>query len=100
MKIEGLTQIQDLQRAKAVESTAADEAQKPKDRISVGASKSVEVAIATARSSSGGARAARLEQLAAQVKAGGYKPDPTQVAQQILSDAEVEARIQAMFNRS
>jgi anti-sigma28 factor (negative regulator of flagellin synthesis) len=99
MKIAGVTQLQDLQRAKAVESNPTDEASKPKDRVTVAASKGVEVAIATARRSSGGAHAARLEQLEAQVKSGGYKPDPSQVAQQILADAEVEARIQAMLDR-
>jgi len=100
MKIEGTAQVQDLQRTKAVESSAAEELPKAKDRVSVAASKGVQVAIATARDALGGARAARLEQLAAQVKSGGYKPDPNQVANQILSDAEVEAHIQAMLNPS
>jgi anti-sigma28 factor (negative regulator of flagellin synthesis) len=100
MKIEGIAQLQDPQRAKAVEGNAAEETPKAKDRVSVAASKGVQVAIAAARDSMGGARAARLEQLTAQVKSGGYKPDPAQVANQILSDAEVEARIQAMLNPS
>lgn len=100
MKIEGITPSQDLQRTKAVEASAsADEASKPKDRVTVAASKSVDLAIAAARRSTGGAHAARLSQLEAQVKSGGYKPDANQVAQQILSDAEVEARIQAMLDR-
>jgi hypothetical protein len=31
-------------------------------------------------------------------RSGGYNPDPIQVANHLLSDAEGEARIQAMLN--
>ena len=47
----------------------------------------------------GGQRTARLEQLESQVRSGGYRPDPSRVAEQILSDAEVDARIAAMLQR-
>lgn len=98
MKVGGVTTVEEFQRTRPAESPATDEAQGRQDRVSVASSKSVDFAIATARSSSGGAHSARLDQLAAQVKSGGYQPSATQVAQQILADAEVDAQIQAMLN--
>jgi anti-sigma28 factor (negative regulator of flagellin synthesis) len=98
MKINGVTQIPEAQRVKAGEATVADGTPKTTDRVTVGAAKEVEAAIGAARQSVGGARAARLDRLEAQVRSGGYQPDASRVAEQILSDAEVEARIQAMLN--
>jgi hypothetical protein len=37
--------------------------------------------------------------LEARVRAGGYRPDPSRVADEILQDAEVDARLQALLKR-
>jgi negative regulator of flagellin synthesis FlgM len=70
----------------------------PRDKVSV-ESKKAEVAVAAARRSSGADRAARLERLEASVRSGSYAPDPSRVAEQILSDAVIDARLQAMISR-
>ena len=99
MKVNEVKQLAALQRAKAVEADAAEAAPKAADRVTVAGSKEVNATIASARQSAGGARAARLERLEAQVRSGGFRPDPSRLAQQILSDAELEAKIQSMLNR-
>jgi len=71
----------------------------PKDRVTVEATKAAEASVTVAQRAAGGHRAARLEQLESQVRSGGYAPDPSRVAEQILSDAEVDARIAAMLQR-
>ena len=71
----------------------------PRDRVTVDGSRPAEVAVATARRSSGAERSSRLDRLEAQVRSGSYAPDPTRVAEQILSDAEVDARLQALLTR-
>jgi negative regulator of flagellin synthesis FlgM len=42
-------------------------------------------------------RAARLEQLEAAVKGGTYRANPQQIAEQLLSAAELDAKLQAML---
>lgn len=73
------------------------EATAPKDRVSVQAAKEAEAAVAAASRTAGGRRAARLERLEAEVRSGGFRPDPGRVAAQILADAEVDARIAALM---
>jgi anti-sigma28 factor (negative regulator of flagellin synthesis) len=75
----------------------------PRDRVTVGASTArpadSAVAVAAARRGAGAERSARLDRLGAQVRSGSYAPDPSRVAEQILSDAEIDARLQAMVSR-
>lgn len=67
----------------------------PKDRISIGSTGPAPETIALAKRSANAGRAARVDQLASQVRSGSYHPDPSAIAEQILSDAEVDARLQA-----
>ena len=69
------------------------------DRVSVDATKGAESSISSARRASSTDRAARLQKLEASVRSGTYSPDPGRVAEQILSDAEVDARLQAIIGR-
>jgi hypothetical protein len=57
----------------------------------------VDLAMATSKASLAGGRAARLQDLEAQVRAGTYHPDPSRVADEILQDAEIDARLQALI---
>ena len=70
-----------------------------RDRVTVAAPRTSEAAVASARRSAGVERSQRLEKLEAQVRSGAYAPDPSRVAEQILSDAEVDARLRAMLHR-
>ncbi len=69
----------------------------PRDRVSVDNSRDVDLAMATSKASVAGGRAQRLQNLEAQVRAGNYHPDPSRVADEILQDAEVDARLQALI---
>jgi hypothetical protein len=69
------------------------------EKVSVRSTREVEVAVAAAKRAAGTERSARLERLEAEVRAGGYRPSASRMAEQILSDAEVDARLQAMLRR-
>lgn len=99
MRVTEINPVDGALRAKSVEGVAADEVHVPKDRVSVQATKDAEAAVEKAQWSAGGQRAARTERLEAQVRSGGYRPDPGRVAEQILADAEVDARISALLRR-
>ena len=71
----------------------------PKDRVTVSEARNVRPAIASARAMAAGARPARLKDLEAKVRAGDYHPDPSRVADEILQDAEVDARLRALLKR-
>jgi negative regulator of flagellin synthesis FlgM len=97
MKVTDVQSVVGAERAKAVEGITPSSTG-PKDRVSVQASKEAEATVEVAHRAAGGKRAARLERLEAEVRSGTYRPDPSRVAEQILSDAEVDARISAMLN--
>jgi anti-sigma28 factor (negative regulator of flagellin synthesis) len=42
-------------------------------------------------------RTARLEQLESAIKAGQYQPDASQLAEKLLSAAEIDARLRALM---
>jgi flagellar biosynthesis anti-sigma factor FlgM len=69
------------------------------DRITAQQTEAALREIAIARQSAGGSRAARLNALRTAIENGTYKPDPTRIAQEILEDAELIARLQAMIAR-
>ena len=94
--------VNETKPANAVErvvpgQTTTSDAAAPKDRVSVEAVREVETAVAVARRSAGGARAARLERLETAVRSGTFRPDPSRVAEQILADAEIDAKLQAIL---
>lgn len=96
MKVTDVKTVVGPERAKPVEGQGP-EIGGPKDRVSVQASKEAEAAIAVAQKAASGKRAARLERLEVEVRSGGYRPDPGRVAEQILADAEIDARMVALL---
>jgi anti-sigma28 factor (negative regulator of flagellin synthesis) len=98
MKVSEVSGINSAQRAKPVNAAELDSSD-PRDRVSVHETKDVEEAVAVAQRAAGGKRTARLERLESEVRSGGYRVDPSRIAQEILADAEVDARISAMLNR-
>ena len=98
MKVTDVKAVSGAERVKPGDASVAGPAG-PKDRVSVEATKAAEASVAVAQHAAGGHRAARLQQLESQVRSGGYAPDASRVAEQILSDAEVDARIAAMLQR-
>jgi flagellar biosynthesis anti-sigma factor FlgM len=72
-------------------------AARPPDRVSTEQTARATAAIAAASVADGAARAARLRSIETAVQAGTYRPDPHRIAQQILDDAELSARLQAIL---
>jgi negative regulator of flagellin synthesis FlgM len=70
-----------------------------RDRVSVDATRGAEASVSAARRSATTDRGGRLQRLEASVRSGTYAPDPSRVAEQILSDAEVDAKIQSIISR-
>lgn len=54
-------------------------------------------AIAAASEAAGPRRTARLASIEAAVRQGTYRPDPQRIAEQILADAELAARLQSLL---
>lgn len=67
------------------------------DRVSTHESAQVKAALAEARGAAASGHAAKLQAIATAVKAGTYRPDPQRIAQQILDEAELAAKLQAIF---
>jgi anti-sigma28 factor (negative regulator of flagellin synthesis) len=71
----------------------------PADKVTTDQAREVLRQIETARMSAGGARSARLRDIESAVRAGTYRPNPSRVAEEILSAAETDARLRAMLMR-
>jgi negative regulator of flagellin synthesis FlgM len=87
-----LKPIDDLKKPTRVEPPA-------EDKVSVSNAKNLDEAISTAQVSASASRTQVVQALANAVRQGTYKPDPQRIAQQILEDAELIARLQALFKR-
>jgi negative regulator of flagellin synthesis FlgM len=101
MKVTDTSRIRALAPEKAVEPgrTTAAERDDVGDRVSTDDSSRMAVAVAAASRAAGAGRAADLASIEAAVRQGTYKPDPQRIAQQILNDAELAARLQAIFSK-
>jgi negative regulator of flagellin synthesis FlgM len=69
------------------------------DRVSTDDSAKVAAAIAQASKGASANRSAKLRSIEAAVRQGTYRPDPQRIAQAILGEAELAARLQALFNK-
>ncbi len=67
-----------------------------KDKVSVSTPRE-EAALDAARSSVASSRSARVQEIISAVRSGQYYPSPQQIAQRLVSEAEVEARIRALM---
>jgi anti-sigma28 factor (negative regulator of flagellin synthesis) len=65
------------------------------DKVSVPAPD--QASLANVRTVVTSGRAARVQEIVNAVKSGQYYPSPQQIAQQLVNDAEVEARLRAML---
>ncbi len=84
---------------RASSSRESGHARRGADRRQISQDQSQQFAqtIAVAQQTQGTERTARLQQLTNAVRDGTYKPDPQQVAESILDDAEIDARMQALL---
>lgn len=96
MKVNEIKEIVGPDRA----PPSADRAtEKPRtDRVNMEEARQAEEVIRTVRANAGSGRTARLEKLEAAIRGGTYRPDPGRLAEQLLSQAEIDARLMAMLN--
>jgi negative regulator of flagellin synthesis FlgM len=69
------------------------------DKVSSEVKAQVAAAANAARQQVGDDRSVRLESIEAAIRQGAFRPDPNRIAQRILDDAELTAKIQALMKR-
>jgi len=92
--------IRDTNEVGRVLPTAASEGVRPQpagDKVSVSAQDEVDQAVARAQLSTASARSAKLQALEAAIASGSYKPNPGQIADQLLEAAELTARLRMLL---
>ncbi|MCG5055664.1 MAG: flagellar biosynthesis anti-sigma factor FlgM [Myxococcales bacterium] len=67
------------------------------DRVSVEQTRTAAEMAQNAKKAVNEDREARLKRLEASVKGGTYRPNPSRVAEEILAQAELDARLRALF---
>ena len=98
MKITDTSQVKALSPSKLPEPGRAPAAPRdPGDRVSTDDSAKIAAAVAQASRSATAGRSVKLRSIEAAVRQGTYRPDPQRIAQEILNDAELAARLQAIF---
>jgi anti-sigma28 factor (negative regulator of flagellin synthesis) len=100
MKVESAKGVREIERipAPAERSVNADNADR-KDKVSLEEAQRAEALGRAAAQGATSGRPARLQQIEAAVRAGSYVPKASQIAEQLLSAAEVDARLQVMLGR-
>jgi flagellar biosynthesis anti-sigma factor FlgM len=95
--------VDDKQSVKAADSAPPKQApdrtavRLQSDRVSLESSKQVEAVVQAVKAGMGTNRAARLEELEAAIRQGGYQPDAAQLAEKIVQAAEVDARLRTIL---
>lgn len=80
------------QRVATADKAAAPE---PKEKVSVSPSVSVDLQAAQGAATAG--RAQRVQEIINAVKNGQYYPSPQQIANQLVSAAEIDAKLRTLF---
>ena len=100
MKVESPKDVKGIDRVAGREDKAAPAAagtpKAPEDRVTIEGRQVVEQ-LNAARTRGAGNRGARLEALEAQIRSGSYQPDASQLAEKLLSAAEIDARLRALM---
>jgi negative regulator of flagellin synthesis FlgM len=81
------------------QAKASSEIEEREEKVSTSQSTEMAKTITDAQANTSANRAQVVAALATAVRQGTYKPDPQRIAQQILDDAEVIAKLQAMLKR-
>jgi anti-sigma28 factor (negative regulator of flagellin synthesis) len=97
MKVRETKDIQSIERAGAAPTEAP--VRRAADKVTVEEARPATEMVTAARAHATAGRAARLRELEAALKSGHYRPDAQRIADQILSSAEVDARLRAMMHK-
>lgn len=102
MKVTDTSQIRALDLNRQAEANRVQKPEQPdtEDRVTTEQSSRIAAAVAEATKRSGaGSRTEMLQAIEASVRQGTYRPDPNRIAQKILDEAELAARLQALLQR-
>lgn len=91
--------VSDVATAKQVESIDPANLPAGRDRVTIDKAAEATEAAAAARQAAMQVRSARVADIEAAIRRGDYKPDPRRIAQEIINDAELMARIHVIFNK-
>jgi anti-sigma28 factor (negative regulator of flagellin synthesis) len=97
MKVRETKEMQGVERAPS--ATAEPHARPATDRVTVESIRPPSELVPAARQHATTTRAARMQELETALKGGHYRPDAQRIADQILSAAEVDARLRAMMQK-
>jgi len=78
--------------------TAPPTTPEPTDRVSRSQLAELQTSVTSGVNIAASERSARLDQLARVVRAGTYRPNPSQLADQILAEAELDARLSKLVD--
>lgn len=87
----------EIAATKGVESKDPANMPAGRDRVTIDRSAEAAQIAAAAREAATKVRSTRLVELEAAIRRDVYQPDPRKIAEQILNDAELMARIHLMF---
>jgi len=102
MKVKDASELRGVEANRPPEpkkKTTSTSSSAASDKVSNEVRAQVAAAANAARDSAGNDRTVRLEAIEAAVRQGAFKPDPNRIAQRILDDAELTAKIQALLKR-
>jgi negative regulator of flagellin synthesis FlgM len=102
MKVKDASELRGIEASRPPEpkkKTESTSSSATSDKVSNEVKAQVADAAGAARQSVNQDRAVRLEQIKAAVAQGAFQPDPNRIAQRILDDAELTAKIQALMKR-
>jgi negative regulator of flagellin synthesis FlgM len=100
--------VQDASELRGIEANRPPEPKKESgrtssastsDKVSTEVKAQVEAAASAAQQAVVNDRPVRLQAIEAAIRQGAFKPDPNRIAQSILDDAELTAKIQALLKR-
>ena len=94
MKVSKTGEVGAIGLAEKVEPRRPPE-EKKVDRVSKERTEEVDRAVAIARQSATGARAAQLMAIEAKIRGGTFKPSSSAIAERLLQAAEIDAALQA-----
>ena len=96
MKVNDTTPLAPVRSLRPAEQT--QQVNSAKDKISTNEQERVSTVTSEAQELASKERSVRLQELEAQVQSGSYKPDAGRIAEQILAEAELNARIRSLLN--
>jgi len=102
MKVKDASELRGIEGNRPPEprkDTVRSSSARTSDKVSTESKAQVEAAVSAAQQAVGNDRPVRLQAIEAAIRQGAFKPDPNRIAQSILEDAELTAKIQALLKR-